>query len=257
MIPQFESGCRLQMDKQKFKNACDTVTDTVRELKGIGTLGEKMLHCVIKHYIEPDISWHEVKIGSYYADIVTEDGIFEIQTRSFNSLRKKLAFFLEFSPVTIVYPLPKTKWLLWIDKDTGEVTKKRKSPKQGRIYDAFYELYKIKPQIIDENFRFHIIFIDVEEYRYLDGWSDDKKRGSSRCERIPIDIASEERFEKAADYKKFVPDELPNQFTTKDYKSIAKVNLRTAQTAMNILHHLGVVKRVGKEKKLHLYERCL
>ena len=243
------------MDRQKFADACNVVMESKREYKQIGTLGEKTIHAVVKHFIEPDATNHEQKIGSYYADIVLDNEIFEIQTRSFDALRKRLVFFLENYTVTIVYPLPKTKWLLWIDKQTGEVTKKRKSPKNGRVYDAIHELYKIRPHLNHPNLKLHIIFIDMEEYRYLDGWSEDKKRGSSRCDRHPVEIIDEAIFNTKADYLQFIPDELPDGFTTKDYKQAAKVNLRTAQTALNILNHLGIVKRIGKKGNSHIYRR--
>jgi len=243
------------MDKQKFTRVCEAVVHYRREQSKIGTLGEKTLHAVVKHYIELDETKQEVRVGSFYADIVTDDGIYEIHTRSFNTLRKKLTEFLEISPVTVVYPLPKTKWLLWIDDLTGEVTKKRKSPRQGRIYDAIHELYKIKPLLKYPNFRFHIVFIDMEEYRNLDGWSENKKKGSSRYDRIPVDLVDEVYFGTVADYLQFIPDELETQFTSKDYKQAAKINMSTAQTALNILHHIGAVRRVGKKGNLHVYER--
>jgi len=245
------------MDKQKFADACIAVAETKREYRQIGTLGEKMLHAVLKHYIEPDESKHEIKVGSFHADIVNENGIYEIQTRAFNALRKKLAYFLTISPVTIVYPLPKTKWLLWIDKQTGEVTKKRKSPKQGRIYDATYELYKIRPILVNPDLKLHIVFIDMEEYRYLDGWSEDKKKGSSRYDRHPVEIIDEVVINEKSDYLQFIPTNLQKQFTTKEYKQAAKVNLSTSQTILNILNHIGVVKRVGKKGNLHIYERSV
>ena len=243
------------MDRQRFLQVCEKVVNYKRESTGIGTLSEKTLHAVVKHYIELDENKQEVKIGSFYADIVTEDGIFEIHTRSFNTLRKKLTEFLEISTVTVVYPLPGIKWLLWIDGKTGEVTKKRKSPKQGCIYDAIHELYKIRPLIKHPNFRLYIIFIDIEEYRNLDGWSENKKKGSSRYDRIPVDIAGEAYFGEIEDYLQFVPYELDTHFTSKDYKKAAKINMHTAQTALNILHHIGTLRRVGKKGNLHIYER--
>ena len=59
-------------------------------------------------------------------------------------LRRKLDTFLKYYPVTIVYPIVHTKYLYWIDEETGEISSKRKSPKTGTIYDAVPELYKIK-----------------------------------------------------------------------------------------------------------------
>ena len=243
------------MDIVKFKKACENIISAEREEKGIGTLGEKTLHAVVKHYIEPEKLKHEIKVCSYYADIVTDRGIIEIQTRAFIALRKKLALFLEVAPVTIVYPLPKTKWLIWIDRDTGEVTKKRKSPKQGGIFDAINELYNIKSFLNHPDFSLQLIFLDVEEYRCLDGWSEDKKRGSTRYDRIPVGISEEVHFNKVSDYQIFVPDTLQQSFTSRDYMRAAKVNLRTSQTALNILNHIGVVKRTGRQGNLHIYER--
>ena len=233
-----------------------TNVKTEPDRKTIGTLREKTLHAVIKHYYEPDASKHEITVGSYVADIVTDGGIIEIQTGSFAKLRKKLAVFLQTSPVTVVYPLPKTKWLIWIDEKTGETTKKRKSPKQGGIHDAFSELYWIKDYLDDPNFRLVILLVDIEEYRYLNGWSEDKKRGSTRCDRMPVDIAEEVRFFTAEDYRQFIPYDLPVQFTTKDFKAATRIQLPASRTALNILYNLGVVKRVGKQGNLHIYERA-
>jgi len=162
---------------------------------------------------------------------------------------------LDETPVTVVYPIPNIKWLLWVDKQTGEITKKRKSPRQGRIHDVMFELYKIKHLLDHPNFRLCIVFINMEEYRYLDGWSKDKKKGSTRCDRIPIDIVDEIYISNPAEYIKFVPDELERQFTSKDYQKAAKMSLPTARTALNILHYLNVVRRVGKQGNAYVYER--
>ncbi|MDF2567294.1 MAG: hypothetical protein K0R90_750, partial [Oscillospiraceae bacterium] len=119
------------MDKIKFRQACDKIIDRQREKNGIGTLSEKTLHAVLKQYFEPFLANHETKIGSFVADIVGEDGIIEIQTCGFDKLRKKLDAFLPVCKVTVVYPVTNIKWLSWIDERTGEITQKRKSPKQG------------------------------------------------------------------------------------------------------------------------------
>ena len=246
----------VDMDIEHTKSSIvNSQRSIVNAKSSIGTLGEKTLHAFLKQHFEPDVKKHEITVGSYVADIVTDSGIIEIQTRSFDKLRKKLSEFLEISPVTVVYPLPRTKWLLWIDEQTGEVSKSRKSPKQGRIYDAVLELYRIKPLLSHHNLCLCIVLIDIEEYRYLNGWSENKKRGSTRCNRVPVDISEVMYLKSTADYLRFIPEDLPSQFTTKDYRDAANINLRTAQTAMNILHFIGTVNRVGKQGNLHIYER--
>ncbi len=241
------------MDRERFQKACELVIGKERERAGIGTYGEKTLHAVLKHYLEPDASCHEVKTGGFVADIYRESGIIEIQTRSFNTLRRKLAAFLEVSTVTVAYPVARTKWLTWLDRETGEVTKKRKSPKTGSPCEAFYELYKIKQLLTHPNLRLLILMLDIEETRNLDGWSEDKKKGSSRYERIPVDIIEEICINSIADYIKLIPHNLPGEFTTKDFRKASGLSLSTAQTALNVLYSVGAVTRVGKSGNTYLY----
>lgn len=245
----------MTIDKQRFYDACDIIIGKNREKHGIGTLGEKTLHASLKQYFEPQTERQEIKIGRYVADIVSDKGIVEIQTQGFNKLRKKLEAFLECSEVTVVYPIPKTKWLCWIDEETGEVTKKRKSPKVGTIYSAFLELYKIKNLLTNPNLHLCFVMLELTEYRCLNGWSVDKKKGSSRYDRIPTDIIDEIYICHIDDYVKFLPENIPLQFTTKDYSKATKLNIRSSQTALNVLNYIGIVKRVDKLGNMHIYEK--
>lgn len=247
-------GDFMAVDENQFYKACQLMRTENRPKSGIGTLGEKTLHAVLKHYYEPFADNQEVKIGSFVADIVSENGIIEIQTQGFDKLRKKLPQFLEYADVTVVYPLAKQKSLCWIDQETGEVTKKRKSPKQGSIYDVFFELYKIKNMLLHPRIHFCFPLLEITEYRYLNGWSVDKKRGSSRCDRIPERIIEEFRINSIYDYYQMLPKELPENFGTKDYAKYTKLTLRKAQIALNILYSVGCVERVGKRGNAYLYQ---
>lgn len=241
------------MDRMLFSQACDKIINNERERSGIGTLSEKTLHAVLKNYFEPYADNHEIKLSNYVADIVGENGIVEIQTRSFDKLRKKLASFLEVSTVTVVYPIASTKWIIWLDETTGEFTNKRKSPKKGSMYEAFFELYKIKSLLTHENFRLCLVLIDIEEYRLLNGWSTDKKKGSSRYERIPTNLIDEIYINDITEYKQLIPQGLPEQFTAKDFKTASKLTLSRSQTALNVLNHIGAIKHIGKQGRAFLY----
>lgn len=241
------------MDRMLFSQACDKIINNERERSGIGTLSEKTLHAVLKNYFEPYADNHEIKLSNYVADIVGENGIVEIQTRSFDKLRKKLASFLEVSTVTVVYPIASTKWIIWLDETTGEFTNKRKSPKKGSMYESFFELYKIKSLLTHENFRLCLVLIDIEEYRLLNGWSTDKKKGSSRYERIPTNLIDEIYINDITEYKQLIPQGLPEQFTAKDFKTASKLTLSRSQTALNVLNHIGAIKRIGKQGRAFLY----
>ena len=173
------------MNEEKFLKASQKIVNHHREKNKIGTLGEKTLHAVLKNYFEPDETKQEIRVGSYYADIFDGEEIIEIQTRQFNKLREKLSVFLKEYPVTIVYPVPGEKHLYWLDQESGELSRGRLSPKKGTPYEICAELYKIKNYLRNPNLHFHILILEVDEYRFLNGWSKDRKRGSSRCDRIP------------------------------------------------------------------------
>lgn len=243
------------MDDILFKEACDKIIDVERERLGIGTLSEKTTHAVLKNFYEPDTSHHEIKIGKYVADIFKAGEIIEIQTANFNTMRRKLDVFLEEYPVTIIYPIPHNKWLFWIDETTGEVSDKRKSPKTGSRYDCFFELYKIKSYLTHPNLHLMLALIDMEEYRLLNGWSKNRKRGSSRYDRIPVKLVEEVYIDGAHEFHKLIPDTLGDTFTSKEYAKAAKLSVSMAQTALNILFYVGAVERVGKTGKAYLYRR--
>lgn len=243
------------MNEKRFLEITANLVNNQKEIKGIGTLQEKLLHRVIKFYFVEDSTFHEIKIGSFYADIFANNAIIEIQTRAFNALRKKLDFFLPNYKVTLVYPIPHIKWLSWIDMETGEASAKRKSPKKGSFYNAFFELYKIKSYLDNKNLNIHLMLIDVEDYRYLNGWSLNKKKGSSRYERIPLKLIDEVCLTTPVDYNVFLPDSLPLNFTSKDYQKATPLNLHHSQIALNILSSLGVVVRVGKAKNSIVYQK--
>lgn len=243
------------MDQQLFCRVCDEVIGQRMGMNGIGTLGEKTVHSVLKNYLSPDNINHEIKVGSFVADICTGKEIIEIQTRNFDKLRRKLEVFLNFAPVTIVYPIPHIKWIRWVNPQTGEISPPRKSPKLGTPYAIFSELYRIKNYLIHPNLNLKIFLLDLEEYRYLDGWSKDLKKGSTRCDRIPISLADEIVISDPSGYRILIPASLGGTFTSKDYKKASGLPLGQAQTALNILHYVGVVDRIGKKGNSHIYIR--
>lgn len=236
-----------------FHRACTKIIHQERTRAGIGTLQEKTVHAVLKNFYEPDPLYQEIQVENFVADILRDDEIIEIQTRGFNKLRRKLDIFLQYYPVTVVYPIIHTKWLFWIDEETGEISKKRKSPKRGTLYDAIPELYKIKPYLPNPNLHLCLVLIDAEEYRLLNGWSHDRKKGSTRYDRIPTDIVDEYYIGNLTDYQCFIPQDLNQDFTSGDFAKAAGIPLGYAQTTLTILHHIGIVERTGKKGRSYTY----
>lgn len=240
-------------DTEAFEAAKKKIIGVDRQRIGIGTLSEKTIHAILKNYYQPDEDKQEMPIENFVADIYSDGEIIEIQTRQFNRMRDKLKAFLPLYPVTIVYPIPREKWLVWIDEESGELSKKRKSPVKGNPYMAFPELYKIKMFLKDPNIRLKLVFLDIEEYRLLNGWSRDRKKGSSRYDRIPTELVEEIDINCIRDYMQFVPYELEGEFTSKEFAKAAHISVSLAQTVLNILYYVGTVTRTGKRGNLILY----
>lgn len=241
------------LNQERFEEAKNKIIGVDRQRLGIGTLSEKTVHAIMKNYYEPDEDKQEIPIENYVADIYADGEIIEIQTRQFDKLRNKLNAFLPLYPVTIVYPIPREKWLIWIDEESGELSERRKSPKKGNPYMIFPELYKIKMHLLNPNLRLRPVLLDMEEYKLLNGWSKDKKKGSTRYDRIPMQLVEEIEINCLQDYMQFVPYELPEEFTVKQYAKAAHITTSLASVTLNILYHVGTVKRVGKQGNAYVY----
>lgn len=241
-------------DRERFLEARDKVAGRERQRNGIGTLSEKTVHAILKNYYAPDERTHEIPVEGCVADIFTGKEIIEIQTRNFNKMRAKLEKFLPLCPVTVVYPIPREKWLIWIDEESGELSAPRKSPVKGSAYMAFPELYKIKNYLLDENLHLKLVLLDMEEYRLLNGWSRDKKKGSSRFDRIPKELVEEVCIDCPRDYLQLVPYELEEPFTFREFARAVHIRPALAQSVLPILHYAGVLDRVGKKQRAYLYQ---
>ncbi len=261
--------------KSRFRDACAEVlknidsecqpavngnVNVIVNGNGIGTLNEKRLHAVIKRFISPDITRHEIKIAElseksgasgYVADILTAEGdIYEVQTGSLFPLRGKLLWYLENTDlcVSVVYPVPYITWLCWIDPESGKIGGKRRSPKRGGLADISRELYWIREFIGKRRFGLQILFINMEEYRIQNGWDKTGKRGSERYERIPVGLEGIAYLNDAEDYKVFLPENLPAEFTASQYAKATGIRGKSTYSTLKILCGLGLAERTGEKK---------
>ena len=241
------------VDEKRFEAVKNNFIASKRERYGIGTLQEKTVHGILKDYYAPDKDMQEIPVNGYVADIFTGTEIIEIQTANFNKMRDKLTSFLPDYPVTIVYPIPHIKWIGWIDEETGSCSALRKSPLTGTVYRAFYELYKIKAFLSNKNLHLCFPLLDIEEYRLLNGWSRDKKRGSHRYDRIPIAMADEIRFDRIEDYMQLVPYDLEEPFTVTEFAKAVKIQKEEAQRVLHILNYLDILEQKGKKGRSYAY----
>lgn len=242
------------LDREAFEQAKLKVLLKQNDPHGFGTLREKTVHAVMKLYYEPNEDCHEVPIEGYIADIYKDGRIIEIQNGNFNKLRPKLAVYLPVYPVTVVLPIPHHKWVVWMDETSGELSKKHKSPVTGNIYHAFPELYRIKQYLGHPNLSFAFPLVDMDEYRLLNGWSKDRKRGSSRYDRMPVALYNEVRIERTEDFMQVVPCELEQDFTVKEFARAAGIHRDLAALVVPLLMHMRILVRTGRRGREYLYE---
>ncbi len=240
------------MDRERFLLACEHILSASRERNSIGTLSEKSIHAVLKEYYEPSDINKEIKVGSFYADIVGKDGIIEIQSHQLFKLQKKLDIFLDYSPVTVVHPIACETVITWLD-EKGKAIRTRKSPYKGNIYDAIFELYSIKYTLDNPNLRIIIPVIKVRDYRIL---SISKRRRSkyTKGDKIPFDIEEELILSCPNDYRVFIPNGLKSEFCSDDFARSARVSLECSRLCLNILNYLGLVEKIGKQGKKYIYK---
>ena len=253
-----------QSDDERLALAIERARNRLPE--GIGTQSERLVHAALKYYFAPDEASHEVRIRgkrpdgtnySHVADIFQKERghIYEIQTRGFERLRQKLEDFLQDYTVTVVYPIPHIRYISWVDPETRETSEKRKSPKTGRTSDILPEIYALPDVMMHPNLEFLAVLMDIEEFRYLDGWSRDKKHGSHRMERLPLRIEREEVLKVPQDYLSLLPDTLPDPFFRAELLKALRLSGRKGNSAVRVLERAGVIEHIGQIERKFIYAR--
>lgn len=243
-----------QYNKQPLKVAPDHMrflacTATADSGSGVGVLNEKQIHASLKSYFSSTVFDKEIKIGNYYADLVTENGIFEIQTSNFNNLVPKLNVFLKASHVTVVYPFHKKSRLNYIDKSSGELLKSGRTVTANDLTDFFIELYRIKQYLNNPNLTVCIADIAVENLRYCS--KDMKRRKTDRKVTVPTSLLQLTYLEDSNSYRCFLPEDLPELFTLRDFRK--HIRSGDASIMIKILQYVGVVDYAGKKGNEYLY----
>ena len=256
--PHFTDEVRQQL----FTEVCDRTEEELTALNGIGTLAEKTIHSVLKHFYAGSPEYEELRVlppagrgTGFVADVARPDGIFEIQTRHFYLLKKKLAAFLAVSPVTIVYPVAHRKTLRWVDPADGTVSKARRTGKIDFGHRVLTELEGLGDLFPHDGLSVKLALLDVEEYKLLDGYGKDRKIRASRSDGFPQELVAEVDLRCPEDYAYFLPDTLLTEFTSADYASCCGIHRNMAQTCVRVLTSLGVLERTGTSGRNYIYRR--
>ena len=247
---RFERICRDFV--QAGKPDGDTAT-------GIGTLGEKMLHAVIKSYVCEDLSCHERTLSAdsrMVADVYRNGHIYEVQTGGFFPLKKKIGWYLDNTDchITVIHPLPAVKYLSWIDPD-GSISPRRRCAGKKDPKSAAKEIYWLSDFVGNPRLSVQLMFLEIEEYRKRDGWGNGGKRGSHRYELLPTDLLDVYRYTSSADYRAAFPD-LPDVFTSKEFAKRTHLRGRLLYNGLSLFVTLGGAVEDGKIGKAKRYKKA-
>lgn len=219
--------------------------------KGIGTMREKTLHIALKHYFAPDASCHELPVGGFIADAVTEDGVFEIQTHGLSRLKEKLTAFLAVCPVTVVHPIANPKWLYTVDEN-GVLLSKRKSPKHESPYTAMREIYSLREFVTNPRFSICLAAVETAEYRQK---SPRKGVRGEKLDRVPTALHGLRMLSAPSDYLALLPvTDLPEVFSARDAAALmSAADEGSMRMLLLLLERLGVVESAGKSGNRKLW----
>lgn len=246
-------------DKERFSAALGAAL--MNDNKGfhgsVGTQNEKLIHATLKNYYAPYSDEQEIKIGSFFADAVSEDGIFEIQTKALYRLKDKLRTFLEYSRVTVVHPVIGEYRTLFISEDTGEIADETQPRRQYSKLKIFEELYSIREFLDHENLSIILVRLKTEKRVYFRGEKIPDMRNKAarkKCliKQVPLEITEELRLDIPRDYGIFLPDKLPGKFTKKQLCAAARESRASLRT--EVLRTAGIIVKVGEEGREYVYK---
>jgi hypothetical protein len=224
------------------------------KINTIGLLKENQLHASLKEWYSKPGDLFEVAVDGYIIDIFREGLLIEIQTRSFSNIKKKLLVLTEKHPVRLVLPVSKEKWIIKKDSE-GRIQKRRKSPKQGRFENIFYEMVRIPQIAARPNFAFEALLVQEEEIQIYDGKGSWRRKGWSIKDRLLLTVLDSKEFTCIHDYLSLLPPNLPSPFTVGDLAEASGIPTVLAQKTTYCLRQMGALRWTGKRGRSYLYER--
>ncbi len=238
-----------------FSRICCEVVSDGHERYGIGTYKEKKLHLILKKYFEPDTSFHEVPYRGFICDVKRDGLITEVQTTGLRTMGRKLAAFLPECRVRIVFPIITEKRIVWINPADGTVSEGKKSPKKENRFKLLSELLYISDYLSDEKLSVIAVYIRADEYRMLNGWSRDGKKGAEKLQTVPTELLEIGEYSPGVDVSLFL-DHIPfDSFTRAEFSKATGLRGRALWSALKVLRDSGAIVESGESKRPVVYTR--
>jgi hypothetical protein len=220
---------------------------------GIGLLNETPLHASLKEWYARPGDQFEVPLDGYVIDIVRDGLLVEIQTSHLASIKSKLTQLARTHRIRLVYPIAREKWIVRLPVKSGGATKRRKSPKRGRLEDLFWEAVSFPQLLALPDLSLEILLTQQEEVWRYDGNRSWRRKGWAVEERRLLDVIESRSYEEPTDWRAFLPGDL-ERFTAKDLADALGIRLQLAQRMAYTLRHAEVIEQTAKRGRAHVYE---
>ncbi|NDJ59795.1 MAG: hypothetical protein GYB67_01650 [Chloroflexi bacterium] len=222
----------------------------------IGRLHEGSLHAALKQIYARPGDQLETRVGGYVIDIVRPESdpplLIEIQTRGFANLKRKLAALLADYPLRIVHPIAQEKWIVRLDAD-GQQVSRRKSPRRAGVEYLFGELVAFPHLIGHTHLTLDVLLTQEEEIWRDDGQGSWRRKGWSISDRRLLGVLDQIPLATHNDFRLLLPPDLPAVFTSADLAAAAKLKRPLAQKMIYCLRTMGVITAAGKQGRATRY----
>ena len=220
-------------------------------MPGIGTLRETGLHASLKaRYARPGDSL-EATVDGYVVDILRGQGIIEIQTGHFSSIRPKLHKLLASRPVRLVFPVAVERWVVRLGADRRTRLSRRKSPRRGCAAQVFAELVSFPELLHDPNFSLEVALIREEEYRFP--WPRARRTGRV-FDRQLLEVVGSLPLDGPAGCLALLPAGLPRPFTNRELGRALRQPAALATKMTYCLRRMGVLSATGNRGQAVLHD---
>jgi hypothetical protein len=219
----------------------------------IGTLRERPLHASLKQWYARPGDQVESPVEGFVIDLVRDDLLIEIQTRSFPSMKRKLTSLLDLGHrVRIVHPIAIDRWIVKVD-DSGTVLGRRRSPKHGDPTDVFAELVSFPELLAHPNLEIDLILTNEDEIRRHTPDRAWRRRGWVVVERHLLEVVGSVLLQSTTDVTALMPEGLPDPFTTAELAERLGRPRRAGQQMAYCLHKADLLSTAGKRGNSILY----
>jgi hypothetical protein len=217
------------------------------------TSNEKPLHAVLKTWYSKPEDRLEAEVDGYVIDILQDGMLVEIQTQNFAAIKTKIADLAARHTIRVVHPIAKEKWIVKLPVNGLGHSKRRKSPKRGRVTEIFKELVSFPELLMSPNFSLEVLMIQEEEVRRYVGNRRWRTRGWAVEERRLLGVLESHLFERPESFLKLISPGLPEKFTTQELADAMGESRNLAQRAAYCARKMDIIQKIGKRGRSHLY----